>query len=481
MEDALPESQEEERGGEEAEGRDGGGGGIEAEDATEDEKFADEAVEAGETERGEHRDAAEAGEERGGGAQAAEIIEAAFAAGTCFKDADTGEEGGGGETVVEHLQERAAEGGRGGGASGGVASGGVGYGEEREEAVAQMVDGRVGDHALEVGLLHRGEGAEDHAAEGETNETRGRVVKRLGEDRPEEAKETVDAHLRHDTREEHRGASRSFGVSRGEPRVEGPERNFDGETEEDAEENEGIGAAGEFCGERAVAGKLGELGEIERAGGDEEGGEADEHKGAAADGVDDELEGGARGSGAAPEFDQEKRGEEAEFPEEEPVEEIEGEEDAERGALDQEEERAEETGRLRRSGRRGEMGPGGEERDGREDAGEEDEEEAQAVETEVIVDVERGDPRVALDQLRGDRGGIELSEKESGEREGRKREREGEKTSERGARAAKEGEDGGTDPRREDNEREERKRAHTTPPKIATRARTTKPMARKRR
>ena len=50
VEDALPKSQEEEGGGEEAKGRDGGGGGMEAEDAAENEDFADEAVETGETE-----------------------------------------------------------------------------------------------------------------------------------------------------------------------------------------------------------------------------------------------------------------------------------------------------------------------------------------------------------------------------------------------------------------------------------------------
>ena len=137
--------------------------------------------------------------------------------------------------------------------------------------------------------------------------------------------------------------------------MEGPERDFDGEAEENAEEHEVMGAAGEFRGERAVAAELGEGLKIEGAGGDEEGGEADEHKGAAADGVDDELIRGARGTGAAPEFDEEKRGDEAEFPEEKPVEEIEREKDAERGALEEQEERGKKSGRVGewKSGRAG--------------------------------------------------------------------------------------------------------------------------------
>ena len=112
---------------------------------------------------------------------------------------------------------------------------------------------------------------------------------------------------------------------------------------------------------------------------------------AAADGVDDKLVGCTRRAGAAPEFDKEEGGHEAEFPEEEPVEKIEGEEDAEGGALQKEEERAEETGRLVNA-------PRSEEGDRAQDAGENHEHEAEAVEAEEIVNVEGVDPIVAFDE-----------------------------------------------------------------------------------
>ena len=180
--------------------------------------------------------------------------------------------------MIKHLEESAAERGGRGGTGGDIAAGSVRDGEQREEAVAEVVDGRVGDHALEVGLLHGSEGAEDHAAEGEGDEPRRSGVQRGREDRPQDPEETVDAHLRHDAGEEHRSAGGGFGVSRRKPRVEGPERDFDGEAEEDAEENELMGAAGKFGGECAVAGELGELGEIERAGSGEKGREADQQE-----------------------------------------------------------------------------------------------------------------------------------------------------------------------------------------------------------
>ena len=167
------------------------------------------------------------------------------------------------------------------------------------------------------------------------------------------------------------------------------------------------------------------------------------------------------------------------------MEKIEGEEDTEGSALEEQEEGAEEArigrGRDGERGRGGEVGPGGEEGGGGDEAGEEDEEEAQAVEAEVIVDVEGGDPRVALDELGREGMGIKLGEEEAGERE--RGEREGEREGARGggAGATKEGEDGGADPRREYNEGEEREGVHAPPPKIATSARTTKPTARKRR
>jgi len=139
--------------------------GIEAEHAAENQKLADEAVESGQPERREHRQTAESGKDRRHGAQAAEFVQPAFTARARLEHADAEEQRGCGEPVIEHLEDRAAE--RRGRRLGvqACAARGVGDREEGKQAVAQVVDGRVGDHALEVGLLHRRVGAQHYAAE----------------------------------------------------------------------------------------------------------------------------------------------------------------------------------------------------------------------------------------------------------------------------------------------------------------------------
>ena len=60
--------------------------------AAENQEFPDKAVESGQAERRKHRDAAQAGENRRGGAHPAEIVQPAAAAGARFQDADAVEE-----------------------------------------------------------------------------------------------------------------------------------------------------------------------------------------------------------------------------------------------------------------------------------------------------------------------------------------------------------------------------------------------------
>jgi len=100
--------------------------------------------------------------------------------------------------------------------------------------------------------------------------------------------------------------------------------------------NEFGGAGAELCHERAVGAMLRELVKIERAGRGIDRRESDEHERAATDRVDHELVGRARRARAAPELDDEKRGDKAQLPEHKPVEEIEREKHAERRALQQE-------------------------------------------------------------------------------------------------------------------------------------------------
>ena len=74
----------------------------------EDEKLADESVQAGQAERGKHGDAHPAAEQRRALHQSAEIVDAAQAA-PLFEQPDEVEQRGGGDAVVEDLHEDAAQ------------------------------------------------------------------------------------------------------------------------------------------------------------------------------------------------------------------------------------------------------------------------------------------------------------------------------------------------------------------------------------
>ena len=121
--------------------------------AFENEKLADESVQARQTERREHGDAHPSAEQGSALHQAAEIVEAAQPA-PLFEQSDEVEQGGGGNAVIEDLHEDAAQRGmhvdRRGRRS-------CADGEETEHAVAQMVDRQVGDHSFQIALRPRGQ------------------------------------------------------------------------------------------------------------------------------------------------------------------------------------------------------------------------------------------------------------------------------------------------------------------------------------
>ena len=126
--------------------------------------------------------------------------------------------------------------------------------------------------------------------------------------------------------------------------MEREERNLDGQAEKDPDEDglrPEVAQRGKLGSESAGGGQLRKFGEVQRAGRDVEGGEAEQHARAARQCVDDKLVGRARRARAAPDFDQKKCRHEAQFPEKEPVEEIERQKYAEGRALQQEEQHPE--------------------------------------------------------------------------------------------------------------------------------------------
>jgi hypothetical protein len=98
--------------------------------------------------------------------------------------------------------------------------------------------------------------------------------------------------------------------------VEGIEGDLDGEPQEDAQEyglRPPAPERGELGRKGPVRAHPGERLKIQRAGGGEDGREAEQQERASADRVDHELIGGARGRGPAPQPDEKVRGDEAEL------------------------------------------------------------------------------------------------------------------------------------------------------------------------
>ena len=133
-----------------------------------------------------------------------------------------------------------------------------------------------------------------------------------------------------------------------------------------------------------------------RAGDDVGGDEADEHHGAADEGVERQLHGAVLAARGAPDGDQEILGDDDDLVEDEEQEEIVAEEDAVDRADQQQVEGEELVGAVLDV-------PGEEDAGDGDDSGEQDEGEADAVGGEVVVDAEGGDPGIVGDgeQLAG--------------------------------------------------------------------------------
>src|ERR1035438_2432535 len=269
-----------------------------------------------------------------------------------------------------------------------------------------MVDGRVGDHALEVALAQGGKGAEHHASESKTHQGECRRVHLSREQGPQDSQEPINSHLRHDARQEHRHASRCFRVCGRQPRMKRKERNLHRKPQEYAEKHRlwPESSQGRQPGAERPAGRQArQLCKVEAPGGHEERREAEEEKYAPAERVDDELVGCVGGSASAPYLDQKEGRDETQFPEQEPVKEVERQEDSKRAALKDEIENSKQPRFVR-------LSPGSEKPGRSHDSRQQDEDQAQAVDTEKVMGIEGGNPDVPFDELEAGRRGIERGE-----------------------------------------------------------------------
>ena len=199
-----------------------------------------------------------------------------------------------------------------------------------------------------------------------------------------DAEAAVGAELHDDSGEQHGGGGGRGDVAGGRPGVEGPQAGEDREADEDQREGQHLEVR------REVAVRRGRGATWCGAGDDVGGDEADQHHGAADEGVERELHGAVLATRRAPDGDQEVLGDDDDLVEDEEQEEVEAEEDAVDRADEQQVEGEELFGAVLDV-------PGEEDAGDGDDPGEQDEGEADAVGGEVVLDAEGRDPGHAGD------------------------------------------------------------------------------------
>ena len=132
--------------------------------------------------------------------------------------------------MVEHLQQHAVKRSRFLRRPLRFAAGQLRRGEDAEQAIAEVVDGRVGDDPLEITLGECGARAHHNGRHREPKQRGERPTHLLREDRQQDAQKPIHSHLRHHARQRHRHARRCLGVRVWQPRVKRYERHFYGET-----------------------------------------------------------------------------------------------------------------------------------------------------------------------------------------------------------------------------------------------------------
>src|SRR5713226_6165051 len=266
----------------------------------------------------------------------------------------------------------------------GALHGDVLEGEDAEHDEAKVADAGVGDEFFQVGLNESDQRAVDDADDSERGDKRSSAMRGVGEERQAEANHAVGAHFQEHAGEDDGAGGGRFHVGVGQPGVEREERDFDGESQEEGEEEVHLLERGQTDG--AGLQHLLDGGEIEGAAWDRgrteivQPDDAHEHEDGAGHGVEHEFDGRVDAALVSPDADEEVHGDEHDFPEKEEEEEVQREEDADHADFEHQQHDEKFLDAVL------DAVPGGEHRDGGEERGEDDQEQADTVEAEMIVD-----------------------------------------------------------------------------------------------
>ena len=233
------------------------------------------------------------------------------------------------------------------------------------------------------------------------------------EEREREAHQAVGAHLQQHAGQDDRAGGGRLHVRVGQPGVEREQRHLDRERDGERQEEPALRVRRDLQRvepqqvEAVAAGRL-----LVQEGEPEDG---DEHQHAARHRVEHELDRRVDALVVAPDPDEEVHRDEHRVPEHVEQEEIERDEDADHRGFEREDEDRELLDLLLHAL------PRREQRNRREEAGEHHQQQADAVDADVVVDAEGRDPRHPLDELEVGRRGVEARPDQQGHGKGHER------------------------------------------------------------
>ena len=232
------------------------------------------------------------------------------------------------------------------------------------------------------------------------------MARGVRQDRQREAYEAIGTELEQDRRQDHRAAGRRLGVRVRQPGVHRPHRHLHRESKQEAEEERDLHAQRQD-GSGLVPVEDGEgaarlVVEVE---------ERHQHEERAEQRVEEELDRGVHPVRATPDADDDEHRYQRAF-----------EEDVEEHRVQRREDAVQQAGHDQEGGEvllraRFNRRPAGDHHQYGDEAVQQDEEQRDAVDAQVVVDVEALDPAVQLDELHGAGGGIEAAVKRQGDEE----------------------------------------------------------------
>ena len=287
---------------------------------------------------------------------------------------------------------------------------------EREHAQhdeAEMADRGIGDQLLDVGLHHGDQRPVHDADHRQRHDQRGRGQCGVGKQRQREAQEPVRAHLEQHRGQDDRPAGRRFDVGVRQPGMERKQRHLDGEREAERGEQPALHVRGHV--------QRGQMQQVERRAADlrvvqrRQVQDGDQHQQAAGQRVEQEFQRRVDTPLAAPHADQKIHRDQHDFPEDVEQEQINRDEGADHPGLQNEEADQVFLDPL------GHAAPGGQHHQRRQQRGQQDQEQTDAVHAYVVGHAEVGNPGVVLDELEVRARGVELQQQAERDDEGQQR------------------------------------------------------------